>query len=62
MDYMGDVRWLEPAADFEVAKGRLKALGMVMPGRYVLFSQKTGHRKIFQVSEEGELIELPHPL
>ena len=61
MDYSGDVRWLEPAKDIEAAKARLKALGMVMPGRYVLFSQKTGNRLIFQVDEEGQLLEVSDP-
>jgi hypothetical protein len=61
MDYSGDVRWLEPVNDLESARMRLKALGMVLPGRYVLFSQKTGQRLIFQVDEEGELLEVADP-
>jgi hypothetical protein len=59
MDCSGEVRWLEPAKDIESAKARLKVLGRVMPGKYILFSQKTGNRLIFQVNEGGELLELP---
>jgi hypothetical protein len=58
LDYSGDIRWLEPAKDIEAAKSRLKALGMVKPGRYVLFSQKTGNRLIFQINEDGKLLEV----
>jgi len=61
MDYSRDVRWLEPAKDIEAAKTRLRTLGMVMPGRCVLFSQKTGNRIILQVSEDGGLLELNNP-
>jgi len=58
MDHSGDVRWLEPASDLKAARTRLKILGRVLPGRYVLFSQKTGKRLIFQVNEDGELLEV----
>lgn len=61
MDHTGDVRWLEPASNVESAKTRIGGLGRVMPGKYVLFSQKSGKRMIFLVNEEGTVQQLADP-
>jgi len=55
MDPAGRVRWLEPATDIVAAKERLKALGT---GRYMVFSQKTGTKVIFEVDENCGLSEI----
>ena len=52
-------RWMEPAADLERAKARVKVLAASSPGEYIIVSQRTGEkilirppakRILFQVS------------
>ena len=58
VDSYGNVRWFEHAGDFDAAKARLKALGIAIPGRYVVFSERTGHRTVFNVDKRGQLSDV----
>lgn len=61
VDHTGDARWRGWAGDTGTAMMRLKGLGLVTPGKYILFSQKTGNRQIFQVDENGEVRDVTEP-
>lgn len=41
-DDTGDPVWIEAVTDLEAAKGRIRELSAATPGRYVVFSQKSG--------------------
>jgi len=52
IDRYGDFRWLESARDMDSAKKLLLVLGC---GKYMVFSQKTGHKTFFTVDENSHL-------
>ena len=53
IDLNGNLIWLEPAQDMDSAKVRLRILGAVVPGKYIVVSQKTGNRTVFSLDEDG---------
>ena len=57
IDPYREVRWLEPVRDVEAARARLRVLGEGMPGKYGIFTEKTGNRRFFTVEENGEVSE-----
>ena len=57
VDPSGDLKWLELTRDIEAAKSRLKVLGAAMPGKYVIFSHRSGNRRFFTVDASGDVSE-----
>jgi hypothetical protein len=57
VDPSGDLKWLELTRDIDAAKVRLKVLGAATPGKYVVFSHRSGNRRFFTVDQSGDVTE-----
>jgi hypothetical protein len=40
----GHAIWVEPSNSLEEAKARVQELAAAVPGEYLIFNQKTGHK------------------
>jgi hypothetical protein len=55
IDGNGDLLWVEAASDLDTAKQRVRAIGSVSPGKYVILSQRTGNKLPVEVDHHGQL-------
>ena len=47
--------WLESVADLETAKERLRTIGLLIPGKFIVFSKETEDRSCWTVDKLGTL-------
>jgi hypothetical protein len=50
--------WMEAAQTLEDAKARVQQLAAVLPGPYVIFSQKTGNKILLAADGKGSATSL----
>src|SRR5258706_294590 len=53
-------RWMEPAADLERAKARVKVLAASSPGEYIIVSQQTGEKISIRPPAKRILFQVGH--
>jgi hypothetical protein len=51
LDAEGKLRWLQTADSLQGAKLRIEVLALSDPGRYVIFSQKTGNKTVIDAGK-----------